>query len=79
MDIRRLSLVAAKGEAVLLCVAALGGLIVVASRCRAWALGVRASVAAACKLSSCAAQAWLFCSIWDHPEPGIKLHCKADS
>ena len=41
------------GERRLLFIAAQQLLIVVASRCRAWALGTRASVGVACGLSSC--------------------------
>ena len=40
--------------------------------CGARALGAWASVAAACGLSSCSVQAYLLCSMWDLPEPGIK-------
>ena len=54
------------------------------SCCRAQALGMQASVAAACGLSSCGlqalecglsscgAQAYLLCSMWDLPRSGIE-------
>ena len=50
------------------------------SCCGAWALGTQASVVAArgfssggaCGLSSCGAQAYLLCGMWDLPGPGIK-------
>ena len=53
------------------------------SCCGAWALGARASVVAAhrlsscgtraleCRLSSCGAQAQLLCGMWDLPRPGL--------
>ena len=61
-----------------------GLLIVVASRCRARALGARASAVAACGLSSCVSQAlerrlsscgtWaqLLRGMWDPPGPGLE-------
>ena len=61
-----------------------GLLIVVASRCRARALGTLASVVVAhglssCgsralerRLSSCGAQAWFLRSMWNPPGPGLK-------
>ena len=54
------------------------------SCCRAWALGMRASVVVACglsscglwalehRLSSCGTRAQLLCSMWDLPRPGIE-------
>ena len=48
-------------------------LIVVASlHCRAWALGKQASVVVAHGLSSCGARAYLLCSVWDLPGPGLE-------
>ena len=61
-----------------------GPLLAVASRCRARAPGVWASVVVACGLSSCGSQspecrlsscgAWaqLLCGMWDPPGPGIE-------
>ena len=72
------------GEQGLLFVGVHGLLIVVASRCRAQALGTRASVIVArspssCgsralerRLSSCGAQAELLHSLWDLPGPGLE-------
>ena len=45
--------------------------------CRAWALGVWASVSCSswtleCGLSGCGAQAWLLLGMWDLPGPGVK-------
>ena len=77
-----LSLVAASGGYCFVAVRRL--LIVVASRCRAWALGVRASVVVACglsscgsralerRLSSCGARAQLLHGMWDLPGPGLE-------
>ena len=42
------------------------------SYCRAWALGTRASVVAACRLSSCGTRAQLRHGMWDLPGPGIE-------
>ena len=42
------------------------------SCCRAWVLGVRASVVKACGLTSCGAQAQLLHDMWDLPGPGIE-------
>ena len=54
------------------------------SCCGAWALGMWASVVAACGLSSCGSQvlecrlssggtqAYLLCGMWDLPRPGIE-------
>ena len=54
------------------------------SCCGAWALGTQASVVVAhrlsscgpwaleCRLSSCGTWAWLLCSMWDLPGPGLK-------
>ena len=39
---------------------------------RAWALGDWASVVAARGLSSCGAQAYWLCGMWNPPGPGIK-------
>ena len=56
------------GKRGLLFVAVLRLLIAVASRCRAWALGVQASVVVACGLSSCGS--WALerrlssCGVW---------------
>ena len=59
-------------------------LIAVASRCRAQALGARASVVVACglsscgsralehRLSSCSARAQLLRGMWDLPGPGLE-------
>ena len=72
------------GEWGLLFVAVRGLLIAVASRCRARALGMRASVVVAhglssCgpqalerRLSSCGTRAQLFRGMWDLPRPGLK-------
>ena len=51
------------------------GLIVVASRCRAWALGTRASVAAACTLSRFLHR--LSCSAAYGTAPNQGSHCVA--
>ena len=59
------------GEWGLLFVAVCGLLIAVASLCfRAWALGTRASVVVARRLSSCDAWAQLLRDMWDLPGPG---------
>ena len=42
------------------------------SSCGAQALGSRASVVVAHRLSSCGAQAQLLCGLWDLPGPGIE-------
>ena len=42
------------------------------SCCGAWALGTRASVAVACRLSNCGAWAQLLRGMWDLPGPGIE-------
>ena len=42
------------------------------SSCRAWALGVQASVVVAHGLSSCGAQASLLHGMWDLPWPGLE-------
>ena len=42
------------------------------SCCGAQALGVQASVLAACRLNSCGAWAYLLWGMWDLPKPGIK-------
>ena len=42
------------------------------SCCRAQALGVQASVVAACRLNSCGVWAYLLQDMWDLPKPGIK-------
>ena len=72
------------GERGLLFVVVRGLLIAVASRCRARALGVRASVVVAHRLSSCGSRAlerrlsscgaWasLLCGMWDLPVPGLE-------
>ena len=60
------------GERGLLFVAVCELLITVASHCGARALGARASVVAACGLSSCGSRAYLLCGMWDLPGPGIK-------
>ena len=72
------------GERGLLFVAVHRLLIVLASRCRAQALGVQASVVVAhglssCglralehRLSSCGAGAQLLCGMWDLPGPGLE-------
>ena len=52
------------------------------SCCGVWAVGVQASVAVACGLSSCGTQASLLPGMWDFPGPGIKpcfLHWQVDS
>ena len=52
------------------------------SCCRAWALGARASVVVARRLSSCGAWAQLLHGMWDLPGPGTEpmpLHWQADS
>ena len=62
----------------LLFVAVRGLLIVVASHCggfsccKAWALGVRASVVVVLRLSSYGSQAQLLHSMWDLPGRGLK-------
>ena len=65
-----LSLVAVSGGYSLLRCAgfSLGGL----SCCRARALGVRAPVVAALRLSSCGARAQLLRGMWDLPRPGLE-------
>ena len=72
------------GEPGLLFVVVHGLPIVVASRCGAWALGVRASIVVARGLSSCGSQALehrlsscgtraeLLCGMWDLPGPGLE-------
>ena len=58
-----------------------GLLTVVASHCGAQALGVRASVVVACRLSSCGAWAQVLRGMWDLPEQGSNLcalHWQAD-
>ena len=72
------------GEQGLLFIAVHGLLIVVASRCRAWALGTQASVVVArglssCglralehRLSSCGERAQLLHGMWDLPRPGFE-------
>ena len=79
---RGLSLVVASGGLLFIAVCRL--LIVVASRCGAWALGMRASVVVACRLSSCGSRAlerrlgscgtetWLLRGTWDLPRPGLE-------
>ena len=42
------------------------------SRCRAWALVVRASVVVALGLSSCGSRAQLLRGMWDLPRPGLE-------
>ena len=61
------------GEWGLLFLAGHGFLIAVASLCcRARALGTRASVVVACRLSSCGTRAQLLHGMWDLPGPGIE-------
>ena len=42
------------------------------SHCGARALGMRAPVVVACRLSSCGSQAQLLCSMWNLPRPGLE-------
>ena len=49
-----------------------GLLIAVPSLLQSKALGDWASVVAARGLSSCGAQTWLLCGMWNPPGPGIK-------
>ena len=42
------------------------------SCCKAWALGIWASVAVACRLSSCGTRAQLLHGTWDPSRPGIE-------
>ena len=65
---RGLSLVAASGASLF----AVHGLLIVVICCRAQALGTRASVVVAHRLSSCGLRAQLLRGMWDLPGPGLE-------